>query len=339
VKSKNRTTYRFLASAERGFAWIVSHQQPDGSFCAPEDGIGSYYKVPYGLVLAGRLREAQQLLAWTAGHHFTAEGDFRAPERKARAAFLDAWPVYGNAWLVLGAHRAGRWDLSRRGAAFLLRYQLPSGGFYALDGETRFLEPVCTAWGGLASLATGHMQAACRAGDLLVNLVENQPDPDRFYYRLDAEGNLITDVPEDLDSALFYYVDASQPQQIYYNPGIALIFLTHLYRATGEGRYLNAGQTVFRFTERCAGDVHRFPPSGKLGMGSALLYALTGDSAARQAAVNVGEYLAETQTDEGAWRLPDVEAYKVIEDKDAFDIRLDLTAEFSIFLMEIAALI
>jgi hypothetical protein len=332
------TTVRsFFESARRGFDWMVTHQRPDGSFCNPEDGIGGYYKVPYALTLAGHLREAHRLLSWVAEHHFTAEGDFRAAERKAHGTGHDAWPVYSNAWLVLGAHRAGRWDLSRRGATFLQRYQVRAGGFYALDGETRFLEPVCTAWGGLAALTTGDIDVAHRAGDLLTRVAERQPDPNRFYFRMGTEGNLTTEVPA--GEELFYYVDTTRREQIYFNPGIALIFLTHLYRATGEAQYLEASRTLFSFTQRCADDVHRFPPSGKLGMGSALLYAITGTQETRQAAVSVGTYLVETQTSEGFWRLPDVAAYKAIADKDGFEIRLDITAEFSIFLMEIAALI
>ena len=141
--------------------------------------------------LAGRQREALRLADWIAKHHFTSEGDFRAPERKAHEPAHDAWPVYSNAWLVQGLHRIGRWDLSLLGAEFLLSYQLPVGGFYALDNETRHLEPVCTSWGGLAALTTGHLDASRRAGDLLVRMVRSQPDPQRFYFRMDAEGELI----------------------------------------------------------------------------------------------------------------------------------------------------
>ena len=99
------------------------------------------------------------------------------------------------------------------------------------------------------------------------------------------------------------------------------------------------GSEIFRFTQRCAGDVYRFPPSGKLGLGCALLYAIAGLPAARRAAVGVGDYLVETQTAEGFWRLPEEELYASIQDKESFEIHLDLCSEFSTFLMEIAAFI
>jgi hypothetical protein len=323
------------AAAERGIAWILAQQREDGSLCDVSAGIGGYYKVPYALSLAGRHREALRLADWIARHHFTPAGDFRAPERKALEPFHESWPVYANAWLVQGLHRLGRWDLSLVGARFLLGLQVPAGGFYALEGETRVLEPVCTAWGGMAALTTGHLDAACRAGDLLVRMVEAQPDAGRFYARMDAEGRLITDVPAGAE--LRYYVDAGRRQQIYYNPGIALVLLAQLYRATGEKRYLDASQALFAFCERCADDVYRFPPSGKLGAGCALLFAITGSADARRAALAVGEYLAETQTAEGFWRLPDTGPYANLKDRDGFEVRLDVTAEFCTFLIEIAA--
>jgi hypothetical protein len=51
----------------------------------------------------------------------------------------------------------------------------------------------------------------------------------------------------------------------------------------------------------------------------------------------VGDYLAETQTQEGFWRLPDEEPYSSLSDRDGFEIWLDITAEFSAFLLEIAS--
>lgn len=328
---------QLTASARRGVAWILAQQHENGAFCAPEDGIGSYYKVPSALAMAGEWRAAHRLLTWVADHHLTPDGDFRAPERKAHEPLHEAWPAYANAWLIQGAHRVGRWDLSQKGMTYLARWQAPQGGYYALDGDRKFLEPVGMAWGGLAALTTGHCTAAQLAGDRLVHLVALQPDLTRFYYRMDDTGKLLTDVPA--GAALNYYVDAGKTKQIYYNPGIALIFLCHLYRATGAERYLQAARVIFAFTNRCAADVHRFPPSGKLGLGCALLYALTGDIQAQAAALAVGAYLVETQGRDGVWRLPDEEPYASLKQRESFDVLLDITAEFTTFQLEMAALL
>lgn len=328
---------QMAASARRGMTWILAQQRADGAFCASEDGIGSYYKVPCALALAGEWITAHRLLTWSATHHLTPEGDFRAPERKAHEPIHDAWPVYANAWLIQGAQQVGRWDLAQKGMAYLARWQAPQGGYYALDGDRKFLEPVNVAWGGLAALTTGYLTEARLAGDRLVHMVALQPDLTRFYYRMDDSGNLMTTVPAGTELA--YYVDARKTKQIYYNPGIALIFLCRLYGATAIERYLQAAKVILAFTNRCAADVYRFPPSGKLGLGCALLYGLSGDTQARQAALKVGAYLVETQGSDGVWRLPNEEPYASLKNRESFDVLLDITAEFTTFLFEMAALL
>jgi hypothetical protein len=325
----------FLNAAEKGISWIRKQQKQDGSFCNLEDGIGAYYKIPYALSLVGCSRAGQRLLDWVANHHFTQEGNFTGPRQKASESVHESWPVYGNSWLILGAHRLGRLDLSLRGIAYVLRFQNDVGGFYAFSGKDRCFEPVCTSWGGLAALVTGHLPQARRAGDWFVNLLEGQPDPSRFYFRTTVEGELITKIPH--GSELFYFVDSAQSKQIYYNLGIGLIFLMHLYRATGDDRYLSCGQKIFAFSQQCAPDVYSFPPSGKLGLGCALLYSLTKMPAARQAAIELCNYLVRTQAPEGFWILPDEELYAAIESKESLEIRLDITAEFSVFLTEIVS--
>jgi hypothetical protein len=322
-------------AAQRGIEWILTQQRRDGSFCAPKDGKRGYYKVPYALVLHGKLHQALMLAEWIEVHHVRPEGDFGDLARRSREPGGKAWPVYANAWLVQGLHRLGCWDLARQGMGFLLRHQTASGGFCALgeDGAP-FIEPVCTSWGGLAALQMGHDKSARCAGDLLVRMAMDQPEKQRFYFRMDVEGQLITETPE--GAALNYYVDTGRREQIYFNPGIALIFLAQLYRATRDEKYLEACRALFAFTQRCAADVYAFPPSGKLGLGCALLYALTHDPEPRGAALELGRYLVETQTPEGFWTLPDAGPYAG-KPLDSFDVRLDLTAEFSIFLKEIAA--
>jgi len=334
--ARSRIADAALASAARAGAWIVERQRPDGGFFDADAGIGGYYKLPYALLSLGYPARAARLLDWVSAHHFTGAGDFRAAARKARGPAHDLWPVYGNAWLVLGAHRLGWFDLSFRGASFILGQQVPAGGFPAVAEGGRFLECVCTSWGGLAVLAVGHVEAARGAGQCLVRLVEQQPEPGRFWYRMTTEGKLLTAAPAGEERA--WCVDAATPQQIYYQPGIALIFLCRLYLATGESPWRSAAERIFEFSRRCAADVYRFPPSGKLGVGCALLARITGRADAADAAWSTVDYLIETQRPEGCWALPDVEAYRLVPDKNDPEVTMDLTAEFAAFLVEIAAL-
>ena len=70
--------------------------------------------------------------------------------------------------------------------------------------------------------------------------------------------------------------------------------------------------------------------SGKSSLGAALLYLVTGDEQARDAAVSFGEYLVATQTEQGGWRDPDYEP-------DDLLIHIDHAVEFNIWLQEVSA--
>ena len=326
---------RYIDSARRAVRWIVEQQRPDGSFFEVDAGIGGYYKVPYALGMSGFIPEAMRLLGWVRTHHLTRAGDFRAPSRKATLAVHDDWPTYGNAWLIQGAHRLGRFDLSIPGAEFLLRHQAACGGFCALENGKQYVECVGTSWAGLAQLTVGNREAASAAARCLGRLVDQQNNSSRFYFRMTPDGELITDVPD--GQALAYFVDSARTGQIYFHPGIAMIFLCRYHMATGEASALRTAEIIFDFTGRCQDDVYCFPPSGKLGLGCALLAMVTGDRQARDAAASVASYLVRTQTDAGFWRLPDEEVYQSIAWKDDPEILMDITAEFATFLQEIAA--
>ncbi len=333
----NSRCVTYLESARRAARWIVGRQNSDGSLFDVEDGIGGYYKVPYALGLTGFAAEAVRLLRWVRAHHFTAEGDFRGPTRKANLGFHEAWPAYGDSWLVQGAHRLGQFDLSFRGAEFLLTYQAPCGGFQSVEEGKPCVDCLSTSWAGLAELTVGRIEAAAAAAECLERLVAQQPDPTRFYFRMTPDGELVTDVPDGAD--LGYYVDAQKPEQIYFHPGIAMVFLCRWHLASGSGSALEAAGAIFEFAERCQDDVYRFPPSGKLGLGCAQLASITGAAAPRQAAEAVGDYLVETQQGDGYWILPDADVYQMIEDKKDPELLTDVAAEFATFLSEIAALL
>jgi len=327
----------YLESARRAARWIVDRQRPDGSLFDVEAGIGGYYKAPYALGVSGFAAEAVRLLRWVRAHHFTAEGDFRAPSRKATLSFHEAWPAYGNSWLVQGAHRLAQFDLSFRGAEYLLTLQTPCGGFSLVEEGKLSVDCLSTSWAGLAELTVGRVESAAAAAECLERLVAQQPDPTRFYFRMTTDGELVTDVPD--GAALGYYVDAQTPEQIYFHPGIAMVFLCRWHLASGNASSLEAAGTIFEFTERCQDDVYRFPPSGKLGLGCALLASITGAAAPQRAAETLGDYLVETQQGDGYWILPDVEVYRMIEDKEDPELVTDVAAEFATFLCEIAALL
>ncbi len=328
---------QYVESARRAAQWIVDRQRPDGSFFDADLGISGYFKIPYALGISGFFPETVRLLRWVAQNHFTAEGDFRAPRRKASTTKHDDWPTYSNSWLIQAAHRLDQFDLSLRGAEYLLRHRAPCGGFHALEDGKPYVECLGTSWSGMAQLTVGNLTAAAGVAQCLQSLVNQQPDANRFYFRMTTDGQLITDVPD--GAALAYYVDSTQEGQIYYHPGVALIFLCRYYRATGEASVLGTAETIFAFTERCRPDAYAFPAAGKLGVGCALLASITGKGEPRRAAETLADYLLDTQQPDGYWRLPEVEIYRTIKNKDSLEVTMEITSEFTAWLWEIAALL
>ena len=328
---------QYVESARRAAQWIVDCQRPDGSFFDADMGISGYFKIPYALGISGFVPEAVRLLRWVAQNHFTAEGDFRSPRRKASTTKHDDWPTYSNAWLIQAAHRLNQFDLSFHGAEYLLKHRAPCGGFHALENGKPYIECLCTAWAGMAQLSVGNITVAAGVAQCLQSLVDQQPDPSRFYFRTTTDGQLITDVPD--GAALGYYVDSTREDQIYYHPGVAMIFLCRYYLATGEASALRTAETIFAFSERCRPDVYAFPPSGKLGVGCALLASITGKPEPRRAAESVADYLVATQQPDGYWRLPEVDIYRTITNKDSLEITMEISSEFTAWLWEIVALL
>ena len=292
----------YLKASQRGSEWLVSKQQEDGSITKAE----VYYKVPYALGVTGRTVEANKLISWIKSDILKNNGDMNHN-------------TYKNSWIAQGAHRLARFDLSLPAISYILKTQALCGGFCATDDTSQIVEPIYTAWGGLCAIYVNRLDEACKAGDCFVEMVKQQPDKMKFYYNMASDGRLLTDSG---------FIDATKPKQIYYNLGITMIFLMRLYMATLEKNYLSSAQEIFEFTLRCADDAYRTPPSGKSGLGCALLYHITGDKRARDKAMELADYLLEIQHPAGTW------GFSI---NDPFETLVDITAEFTVFTTEIAA--
>jgi hypothetical protein len=142
------------------------------------------------------------------------------------------------------------------------------------------------------------------------------------------DGRLVT--PERALDGNAPCVDATQTQQAYYCPGIACLFLARLFLATGAPVYLAGAQRLFEISLGFAEDRYAYPTAGKSAVGAATLYTITDDGRAGQAASEFAEYLVGQQDAEGWWANPHDQGLLT---------RLDHTAEFVIWLSEIAALL
>jgi len=302
----------YVEAAHRGADWLLSQQNEDGSFLKPDLQADVYHKAPLALSLTGHIIEANRLLRWIKANDLGECGRLKH--------FDDGLALYKSNWVCQGAHRLGRFDLSLPAMEHILLCQAPCGGFFQTHELNQLVEPVCTAWAGVSAVYTGHLDAAERTADCLKQMILQQPDETRFYFHLTPDGKLITD-----EGAPF--VDGTKPQQAYYCPGIAMLFFVRLYLATGEGAHLEMAERLFDFSLRCADDRYSYPTAGKGAVAAALLHAMTGDERARDAACTFADYLLCEQRSDGWWCNPH---------SDHIIVRLDHTAEFIIWLTEIA---
>ena len=305
-------------AARRGAQWLLSQQNSDGSFLGPDLQADVYHKAPYALGLTGYALEANRLLNWIKAHDLAADG---------RLHHFDAGlALYKTNWICQGAHRLARFDISAPVMRYILQCQAPCGGFFQVVEGNEYVEPVCTSWAGVSTIYAGRLEIAIQAARCLASMIDQQPDETRFYCWLTPEGQLVTeDAPL---PAGVSFLDARSPQQAYYNPGIACLFLTRLYLATNSAEFLNSAQRLFELSLGWAEDAYAYPTAGKSAVAAANLYLITGDERARDAACSMGDYLVQEQSEEGWWRNPH---------SDGMIVRLDHTAEFVAFMSEIAA--
>jgi hypothetical protein len=316
---------RFKEARDRGGAYLLSMQRPDGSLGDPVKGVTEYYKAPTALLVCGESSAANRLCDWVRKNGMTPDGDFGPRPNDAEE---DYFYTYYNSWIVTGAHRLGQFDLAEAGMEFLMDFWDPeSGGFYssATERDDETLEDLWVVSGcGLAALYTGRTDIAIGVGRWMRRMIDAQPDyPKKMYTVYSRARGLHTDAA---GKDLFRYVldgDTSRDQS-FYHPGIAGGFLTRLYQATDEDEWLDLAKRYMLFAEG-VGDYHfGLLRAGKVGWAASVLYTLTGELKYRDMAVRVGDNLMAVQTEDGAWLALDEERPDI-----------DMTAEMTVWLDEI----
>lgn len=326
----------FAEAARRGSDFMAGRLDEDGSYPGAPDDIACYYKAPWAFLVTGRPLEANRVLDHIKRHFVRPDGDVaHADGRKSDIDFLESeYRNYANVWVVMGAQKLGRFDVSYPAMRFLLQLQDErTGGFLSgrpdVDAFVR-LDALTTSFNGQMCLYMGHEREAERAGAFLVDLLEAQPDRDRFFPTRDLDGTLVLDAP-DPSQRLHRVVDARAERQWYFHVGHPAGFLNELYSISGDERFRTAAQGYLDFARRCREDVYAYPPAGKLAWGSATSYRVTREGGARATAERIGRYLLQIQNADGSWRYDGL--FDSMEDQPLVTT-LDLTHEFVSWLAE-----
>jgi len=237
-------------SRDRGVAYLLTQQRADGALGAPEsEGLAPYYKALWALAASGRSEEGSRLATWIERNVLSEDGDFAGELRGDQ--HNHSYP-YPNAWIICGAQKLGRFDITRRGMEFLLGLQHPeTGGFRMqrdkLDAPQDLL---CSSQAGNACLFTGHIAQAKSVGRFLRTVWQAQPSPDRelFFLYKPGEG-LRTEFPAERQR--LHSIRTDTRRQMYFNMGIAAAFLARLTMATGDHDWRSWGSSTSASGSTC----------------------------------------------------------------------------------------
>ena len=303
----------YVRAAQKGVAWLVEQQNADGSVGPPEHLATFCYKSPYALAVTGHAVEANRLVSWMKANMLDEDGELGA-------AAGEGFPTYRVSWITQGAYRLARFDVSAPFVRWLAARQAPCGALRP-HPDSDYVDTICT-WGAMALVYAGRLDAAGRAADSVLSMIDQQPDDAKFYHTMTPDGTLRTSG----DGAAF--LDITQPGQGYYHLGIPMLLLVRLYLATGDTGHLATAMKLYELSERCAADAYAHTSAAKSMVAAAILYAITGQERMRARAVEQADFLLSIQDARGWWTLAG---------NDEVGIKIDATAEFAIFLTEAAA--
>ena len=246
---------RYDRALGRAGAFLRGMQRRDGS-TAGAGSVWGYYSQPLALLSGGSPEDwscANRCLDFVLREHVTPTGTVGV-EPLPYVGDLYVYP-----YLIRGAATWGRTDLSVPLARSLARFQDPCGGIRYRIEAPGLIDPATTAHGGIALLATGHLQHAQRAGRFLLRLHRMQRNPaDRYLTVWDTRCDALVadydsgaDMPWGSGSALRR--DNPEGGNAYWDIGYIIAFLTALSRATGSHEYLGAAREMFDLFDGYAG--------------------------------------------------------------------------------------
>lgn len=293
-------TYR--QAVVNGLKWLLTQQQPDGSFEPVEFGLNTCHKIPLALAVTGQLERGARLCSWLQQQLLDDEGDFT--RRFNREGPLASFYHYPNSWLIMGAHRLGQFGLSLRAVDFLSTLQHPqSGGFLtagpesALDGMQDLMT---SSLAGLAMLTTGRVAEAEGVGGFLVSMYDRQPKLGSQLLFVQQRGDhLVNEWGE--AQGLAFALTLREPEQWYFVPGLAAGFLAKLYDVTGNEDYLRVAQNYVQFADSAGSGRYDSPNGWWFGWGAAMVYASSGVATHRQIVEAVADQIVGSQMSNGTW--------------------------------------
>ncbi|CAN5645584.1 hypothetical protein BH23CHL5_BH23CHL5_27980 [soil metagenome] len=238
--------------------------------------------------------------------------------------------------LAYGAVLLRRLDIATRAMSFAQQYQDDeTGGIFMAREETgpdgfQLLFP--TAQYGMSALMAGNRTAAVRTGRWFEMLRNAQPElPERLYTVWTRRIGLVTEVPAS-ENVNHFINDATRERQFHYNGGIAAAFLSQLFMATQDDRWLNLARRFQQFSMDSTADQFRTRQVCKSAWGAGLLYLATHDPIYLPWSERMGQWFLTCQDPDGGWSNT-----PYLDPQPSLAHRLETTAEFVVHLDTVIA--
>lgn len=286
---KNELAVKFEAGRKairRAVDFQLGFLQEDGGYVWDGYVYDAYHKQAYSWNLVGDNEPAHRQLTWIRDNKIRPDGSLILTEDPDdRENNVD---IYKHCWTCQGAHRMGRFDVSYPIYDFLLTLGMPCGG-YPLHKGMPLARAMTTGWMGTTALYLNDMETAQSCADWCIKILEDQPDPDRFYFMTTPDGRLA------LEEDGGEFIDRFKLKQCYWEIGFSMMQMCRMYQVTKEDKYLDYAKRFMEFLFTCSEDTWSYWGSGKAALGCAMYYSLTGDERAMEAAVKFIDFVVETQ--------------------------------------------
>lgn len=307
VESKNtdatKLCIKLSKSANQVIDFLESKLQTNGSYGDDAKDIACYFKSPMLFLAANKPNTAAALLNHIKINFMSRDGDFKSTDtlKSANGAYIEYW-TYTNGWIVRAANQLGITDMSQSGYKYLAQYNLgEKAGFQTnnITCESRITDVLTVAHHGLINLEMGNLDIATYAGNFLCEVIRKQPDLKKgFYLRLDKQGNLITEFQK--EQTPFYFVSATEPNQLHFMIGYPSAYLAILYKKTRNTDFINAAKAYLDFSLSCDKNVYACDFSHKIAWAASLVYECTGEDKYLTVIDKISDYFISKQKN-GMW--------------------------------------
>ncbi len=315
--------HKYSASILKGRRWLLDHVREDGSLKGATH-IGHYYKVPAALLILGSVYEAESVLDYTAENYLKEDGDLDG----SGCPYFADFRIYPHTWLSQTSIQVNRFDISAPLVRTIKAFRHKEDGGFSPSEEARdaghIQEVLTTSLAGLSCLAAGDFSAALKTGEWLEKVFREQPDLKSGLLVLrHPDRGLLRNEPK--FSETYGEVSCSTTEQYYYHYGCTGAFLSCLYGAVKDKRWLDLARNYLYASRNCMDDVYSLPSSGKIGWGASWIYRYTHDAKELEIARRVHGEIRDLQKDNGSWEMETV--YDKGAEKGEKEPPLDLTAE------------